>query len=317
MPTSRARTWRALLLGLTLAVGTAGCGGAGEPSGAPEAPAPTVTVLPTPPDSRTHPPAPATPTPTEPAPAPTPGPTPTTVPTTPAAPPPPAPPPPVPPPPAPPSCVLPRAVVGVDWERIPTTAKVVALTFDGGSSDAGVASILATLRAEGVPATFFVTGDFARRYPSRVAAMSAAGHRMGNHSDHHDHYPALTNAQIAADLAAAEAAITATGARAACPLFRFPFGDRTTADVAAVNDAGYVPVRWTVDSLGWTGTERMTVQAVVDRVLGAATPGAIVLLHVGANPDDGTTFDADALPAIIAGFRARGYSFVTLDRLLG
>jgi peptidoglycan/xylan/chitin deacetylase (PgdA/CDA1 family) len=61
----------------------------------------------------------------------------------------------------------------------------------------------------------------------------------------------------------------------------------------------------------------MTVKAVVDRVLAAATPGAIVLMHVGANPDDGTTFDADALPAIIAGFRERGYSFVTLDRLLG
>jgi peptidoglycan/xylan/chitin deacetylase (PgdA/CDA1 family) len=213
--------------------------------------------------------------------------------------------------------VAPAALRGVDWERIPTTAKVVALTFDGGSSDAGAAGILATLRAEGVPATFFVTGDFARRYPSQVAAFSAAGHRLGNHSDHHDHYPLLTNAQIAADLAAAEAAIVATGARPACPLFRFPYGDRTSADIAAVNDAGYVPVRWTVDSLGWTGTERMTVQAVVDRVLAAATPGAIVLMHVGANPDDGTTFDADALPAIIAGFRDRGYSFVTLDRLLG
>lgn len=212
---------------------------------------------------------------------------------------------------------MPAALRGMDWERIPTTRAVVALTFDGGSSDAGVASILATLRAEGVPATFFVTGDFARRYPSQVAAMSAAGHRMGNHSDAHDHYPLLTNAQIAADLAAAEGAIRTAGGRAACPLFRFPYGDRTAADVAAVNDAGYVPVRWTVDSLGWTGTSRMTVQRVVDRVLAAATPGAVVLLHVGANPDDGTTFDADALPAIIAGLRERGYSFVTLDRLLG
>jgi peptidoglycan-N-acetylglucosamine deacetylase len=205
----------------------------------------------------------------------------------------------------------------VDFERIPTSAKVVALTFDGGASDAAVASILATLRAEGVPATFFVTGDFARRYPSQVAAMAAAGHRMGNHSDTHPHYPQLTNAQIAADLAAAEKAIRATGAGGTCPLFRFPFGDRTSADIAAVNAAGYVPVRWTVDSLGWTGTSRTSVQGVVDRVLGAATPGAIVLLHVGANPDDGTTFDADALPAIISGFRSRGYTFVTLDRLLG
>jgi hypothetical protein len=42
-------------------------------------------------------------------------------------------------------------------------------------------------------------------------------------------------------------------------------------------------------------------------------PGEIVLMHVGSNPDDHTTFDADALPQVITELRARGYSFVTLD----
>ena len=40
----------------------------------------------------------------------------------------------------------------------------------------------------------------------------------------------------------------------------------------------------------------------------------IVLRHVGANPDDGTTLDAAALPSVIAGQRAKGYSFVTLQQ---
>ncbi len=39
-------------------------------------------------------------------------------------------------------------------------------------------------------------------------------------------------------------------------------------------------------------------------------------MHVGANPDDGTTLDAAALPAIVAGLRAKGYSFVTLQQAL-
>ena len=39
-------------------------------------------------------------------------------------------------------------------------------------------------------------------------------------------------------------------------------------------------------------------------------------MHVGANPDDHTMLDADALPAVIAGLRAKGYRFVTLDALL-
>jgi peptidoglycan/xylan/chitin deacetylase (PgdA/CDA1 family) len=83
-----------------------------------------------------------------------------------------------------------------------------------------------------------------------------------------------------------------------------------------VNGLGYAAVRWTVDSLGWEGTSGgQTVQAVVNRVLAAAQPGEIVLMHLGSNPDDGTTLDAAALPAIIDGLRARGYSFVTLQAL--
>ena len=215
---------------------------------------------------------------------------------------------------------LPAGLLGTDWTRLPTTSPVVALTFDAGSSDAGAAAILSTLSAKGVHATFFITGDFARRYPARVAAMAAAGHRLGNHSDTHRHYPLLTNAQIQADLARAEAAIVAaTGASAGgSPLFRFPYGDRTAADIAAVNASGYVAVRWTVDTLGWEGTAGgISADVVLQRVLATATPGQIVLMHVGANPDDGTTFDADALPRVIDELRARGYSFVTLDALLG
>jgi hypothetical protein len=39
-------------------------------------------------------------------------------------------------------------------------------------------------------------------------------------------------------------------------------------------------------------------------------------MHVGANPDDGTTLDAAALPRLIPILRARGYRFVTLHALL-
>jgi hypothetical protein len=40
-------------------------------------------------------------------------------------------------------------------------------------------------------------------------------------------------------------------------------------------------------------------------------------MHVGANPDDGTTLDADALPQVIAGYRQAGYGFTTVDALRG
>lgn len=221
-------------------------------------------------------------------------------------------------PPAPSPSGVPAAWAGKDVEVLPTDRKVVALTFDGGASNTAADRILATLSAYGVPATFFVTGQFARRYPQTVRAMAAAGHPVGNHSDTHPSFADSTNVVIRQELSAAEAAITALTGRPARPLFRFPFGARTALDIRVVNAAGYIPFRWTVDTLGWAGTERNITAAVVcDRVLGAARPGEIVLMHVGANPDDGTTFDADALPCVIEGLRQRGYGFVSLREFVG
>jgi peptidoglycan/xylan/chitin deacetylase (PgdA/CDA1 family) len=65
------------------------------------------------------------------------------------------------------------------------------------------------------------------------------------------------------------------------------------------------------------GHERGHDRAAGDRPgHGALRPGAIVLMHIGSNPDDGTTLDADALPGMIGLMRAAGYGFVTLDELL-
>lgn len=206
---------------------------------------------------------------------------------------------------------------GQDIEAFPTTRKVVALTFDGGASNTAVDRILDTLDANNVPATFFVTGQFARAYPSAVRAMADGGHPVGNHSNTHPHFPQLTDSAIRAELAAAESSIVAVTGRPAAPLFRFPFGDRTSADIRVVNNAGYVPIRWSVDSLGWQGTSGgITTGIIRQRVLNTLRPGGIVLMHVGAHPQDGSTLDADALQGVIDDLRVRGYGFVTVSDLL-
>lgn len=198
---------------------------------------------------------------------------------------------------------------------LPTSAKVVALTFDGGADGRGAASILATLRREGVPASFFVTGRFVAAYPDLVAELAQVG-PVGNHSWDHPHFPTLSDTDLISQLARTRSTIlTATG-QDPIPFFRFPFGDSDLRTRAAVAAHGYQAVGWTVDSLGWKGTSGgLSAAAVVDRVVAAARPGEIVLMHLGANPDDNTTLDADALPQVISRLRALGYRFVTLDTL--
>lgn len=215
-----------------------------------------------------------------------------------------------------PPAAFPDALRQQDLTVIPGAGQVVALTFDAGANDAGLQKILTTLSAKDVAGTFFLTGNWAEANLSGVARIVAAGHRVANHSMTHPGFTGLTEDQINRQLLAAEQVILAAGADPR-PLFRFPFGERDTRTIAAVNALGYVAVRWTVDTLGWKGTSGgVTPQAVADRTLAALRPGEIVLMHIGSNPDDGTTLDADALPDIIDRIRAEGYGFVTLDALL-
>lgn len=192
----------------------------------------------------------------------------------------------------------------------------MALTFDAGANADGVASILATLKNEGITATFFLTGNFVNEFPTPSSNIAAAGHRLGNHTMTHPHMTQLSDADARAQIANAANRITAVTGKQPKPFFRFPFGDRNAHAIALVNGQGYVAVRWSVDSLGWQGTSKHTAATVAARVIDAAQPGTIALMHVGSNPDDHSTLDADALPAIINGYQAKGYSFVTLDALL-
>ena len=144
------------------------------------------------------------------------------------------------------------------------------------------------------------------------------GFLVGNHSVSHPHLTQLTDVQVTAEVQGAQQAILRANGADARPLSRFPYGDVNSRVLGDVNGLGYVAARWTVDSLGWQGTSGgQSVRSVINRVLAAAQPGEIVLMHLGSNPDDGTTLDAAALPAIIDGLRARGYNFVTLQALSG
>ncbi|MFC6237982.1 polysaccharide deacetylase family protein [Longivirga aurantiaca] len=199
---------------------------------------------------------------------------------------------------------------------MPTSRKVVVLTFDGGGNAAGLASILATLEAEKVPGTFFLTGRWVQVYPREAQAIADAGHVIGNHTMTHLHSTAVPDSVLLKEIRDAALTIRAATGVDPRPWFRFPYGERTEADVRLVNAHGYVCVSWGLDTLGWLGSSRGTAADVTRRVVAALQPGLIVLMHVGANPDDGTTYDADSLAATIAALRARGYTFATVTALL-
>ena len=179
-----------------------------------------------------------------------------------------------------------------------------------------VASIRKTLNDEDVPATFFLTGAFVEDFPVKSTRI-ADEHLVGNHSMTHPDLTTLSDAGVRAEIRKAQQAILDTTGEDPRRFFRFPLGARDERTIRIVNNRCYVAFRWTVDSLGWKGTSGgMTVAKVVNRVLAAAKPGAIVLMHVGSHPEDGSMLDADALPRVIDRLQAQEYSFVRLSRVM-
>jgi peptidoglycan/xylan/chitin deacetylase (PgdA/CDA1 family) len=210
---------------------------------------------------------------------------------------------------------VPSGLVARVPTTLPTAKRLVALTFDAGANDAGLPMIAATLGRLRVPATFFMTGHFARFYP-RWARLIAARYPIGNHTMNHVDLNGLSNAQVRNEVVQAQESIRRVTGRAPQPLFRFPYGDVRPRTLRIVNSLGYAAIGWTVDTAGWLGTSGgQSVASVVARALGGLRPGTIILMHVGSNPGDGSTLDAKSLPTIIGRIERRGYAFATLPEV--
>lgn len=206
---------------------------------------------------------------------------------------------------------VPKSLAGGEWSKLPTTDKVVALTFDAGGNNAGVAPILAALKAAGVPATFFLTGRWTEVYP-KDARTIADSYGIGNHTYDHPRLTTLNDSQVREQISHAQSVIQAATGKDPRPLFRFPYGNTDARVLADAHALGYGGIRWTVDTLGWEGRNNGQSAATVEqRVLNALQPGEIVLMHVGA-ANDGSTLDADALPKVIADIQQRGYRLVLI-----
>lgn len=205
---------------------------------------------------------------------------------------------------------------GKEIIRVNTEQKAVALTFDAGANADGVEPILKILKENDIQGTFFLTGKFIERYPDKVKEIIATGGDIGNHTYDHPYLTHLTSEQITEKIQGAENALAKLDTKFQ-PFLRSPYGDRNETTLNTISEAGYINIRWTVDSLGWKGTSGgQTKDSVRDKVLKSSAPGAIIMMHLGSNPDDKTHLDSAALPEIIAALKKDGYEFVTLSKLL-
>jgi len=191
----------------------------------------------------------------------------------------------------------------------PRTDRVVALTFDDGYAPANVRQIFEELTRAGVAATFFVNGAYLRWDPQLWRSIAAAGYPIGNHTVTHEDVRGRPPGQIVADLVRNAQLVQQVTGRPMIPVFRPPYGYHDAASDAAAAAAGFPTiVLWDVSG---ADTDRRASDASVLANASAGRPGSIVLLHAGPS------VTPRILPALIARYRARGFTFVTVPELLG
>jgi peptidoglycan/xylan/chitin deacetylase (PgdA/CDA1 family) len=185
----------------------------------------------------------------------------------------------------------------------PRDRKAVALTFDDGPSEY-TPGFLQVLRGKDVHGTFFEIGQEMPGREETMRQILAEGNEIGDHTMNHVEYPGYSQ------IAGAATRIEEYTHFKPC-LFRPPGGGVDASVVATAGSLGMRTVNWDVDPTDWSNPGSA---AVYSRIVGAAQPGSIILMHDGGGDRSGTLA---ALPDVIDTLRARGYRFETVTELLG
>jgi peptidoglycan/xylan/chitin deacetylase (PgdA/CDA1 family) len=176
----------------------------------------------------------------------------------------------------------------------------VALTFDDGPGpDTG--AVLDTLRAHGMVATFFVTGQNATAHPDTVRREREEGHEIGNHTWDHANLRSLTPDAVRREIDRTNQAIH--DAAGVTPRWlRPPYGEY---DAGVAGIAGTPLALWSVDVEDWRHPPDETIVQRATQV----QAGDIILVH------DIHAQTVRNVPAILDALQAGGAVLATVSEM--
>lgn len=184
----------------------------------------------------------------------------------------------------------------------------VALTFDDGPGPY-TPQVLSVLEHYNVHATFFVIGVMLRYFGAATARAIRDGDVIGDHTETHPMMAKLSAHEQYEQLFEQAARIELLGAPRPT-LFRPPYGSFNPTTFKELRHLHQLMVLWSADTGDYL---QPGVEAIVQRALASAKPGAIILMHDAGGT---RTQTIEALPGIIRGIRAKGLRLVTVPRLL-
>ncbi len=209
-----------------------------------------------------------------------------------------------------------------------TRRREVSLVFNAVDSVEGLTGILNTLSAYRLRCTFFVNGEFMRRYPAAVKEISDSGHEVGSLFSV---YFNMTDARFAVDAAFIKAGLakteddyhTLTG-RELSLLWHAPYYIVNSDIIAAARQMNYTYVGRDLDTYDWV-SRRDTNRAMglyrpaadlVDRIIADKKPGSIIPMLVGTGDGRRDDYLFQKLDLVVNELIRLGYTIVPVSTLI-
>src|SRR5690625_2850538 len=191
-----------------------------------------------------------------------------------------------------------------------TADKEIYLTFDNGYEEGYTERVLDILKQEKVPATFFVTGHYAKTAPELVNRMVEDGHIIGNHSYYHPDFTTMSKGEIKQELDMLEREVAEVSDQKEMMYVRPPRGTFNENTLKWTGELGYIHVFWSVAFKDWETNNHKGWKYAYDPITEQIHPGAILLLHTVSEDN------AEALEKVITQLKKEGYTFKSLDHLM-
>jgi peptidoglycan/xylan/chitin deacetylase (PgdA/CDA1 family) len=204
----------------------------------------------------------------------------------------------------------------------------LGLCFDLYDDAEGLPETLGALNRFGIKATFFLGGEFIRRYPGAAADIIAAGHEAASlffaPIDLSDARYRIESDFISRGLARNEDEFyRATGSELAL-LWHPPYYAASPEVSTAASQAGYTTVTRGADPLDWVSREdeirlslpQYSASEMVDRIMEAKIAGAVVPIRLGLLSGGRGDYLFNRLNVLLDALVREGYTVVTVSTLL-
>lgn len=190
-----------------------------------------------------------------------------------------------------------------------TNQSEIYLTFDAGYDNGELPKILDILSEKNILASFFLTGDFIKRFPELTIRMAHEGHTICNHTYSHADITKISKEELQVELTKLEEAFYNLTGMHMTKYFRPPEGSFDEKSLSYVNELGYKTVFWSSAYCDWDTNGQKSVEYTKEVYLNNLHKGAILLMHSVSSSN------REALPSIIDEVKSLGYTFKTVTSL--